>query len=197
MKFIENIEIEDSGIKGFVILKDSRTGKILVQKHNMILRTGKEMLLSKLFLGDLVSYISNGSDFKDINAYKDFTLYKAIFFKSESEVSYDDTADNLNLPLEDSDSVDLENRIDIILNPNHISLVNTNDGHIAIKISLRIDFNTTIYGQNMTVLDERIFSSLCLVAKDNSNTTLFSRICFDPIIVTSESILNLDYYIYF
>lgn len=205
MNFSETIGISDDRLKGYVIIKDKQTGKILVNKHNMILKKGKEMILSKLIGGNF-DRISNGDSYRDLENYNNYVLYKAIFYNNTSEVSYEDEIGSLSINVEDKNSGEGSefdtDRIDINLDSNNMFLEDHN-GHPALKIVLNIDFNNSNYGEDMTSLDERIFSSLSLVAKsesansDNDNAILFSRIVFDPIIVTAESILNLVYYIYF
>lgn len=43
----EIFDINDS-LKGYVIIRDGKTGEILVKKHNMILKDGKAALLKYL-----------------------------------------------------------------------------------------------------------------------------------------------------
>lgn len=204
----EFMEISDGLVNGYVVIRDGN-GKILVQKKNMIVKEGKAALLSRFltnsngeFLIDNV--IADSTTRGDIETLSKFSLYKVILYKKNDEVSFTDDisliSDGTTNIASDKQTID---RLDFDIGKENTKceLSQDEDGHFIIKLSINISFDNE---NNAEALDKRELNSLSIIMKDfttsvatNNNFKMFSRIRFDPIILTPESSLTLQYYVYF
>lgn len=208
MSFYDEIDVNDSlGLKGFLIITDNKTGKIILKKHNMILKGAKQILLAKFLdtvangtFDEAVVKASEKSEMiEHVNLYKDYNLQKFIFFNdgSNSDVSYTDTYSDFETYITSNTSILISlmeggnSNDDINLTKVSNFTFDTDGDHYVLKIST----NITLTGLDS---ESRSFNSLVSVAENgNEGKILFSRIKFDPIILSTDSTLNLTYYIYF
>lgn len=215
------------GLSGFVIITDNKTGKVLLKKHNMILAGAKRVLLSKLLcdcstgisedatskhfgleLENLNLLYKNKENVTDVYNYKDYYIRYCKFYNDDNDVVYNE---EINYS-KDEEKFILSFNLDattatsdyITSNDNNstygmlITSIEEVDNHYRLKFSVNLT----------TEQEEPIkFTSLSLVMDHPNNLTgknhknnleiPFSRIKFDPIILTQESSLNLTYYVYF
>lgn len=221
MNLIEEFNMNDSlGLSGFVVITDNKTGEILLKKHNMILAGAKKVLLSKLLcpcntneqdiepkyeqlelLGlDLLYKLYDTKKYY----YKDYYLRYCKFYNIEEDVVYSETINKnqndqdflLHFELDKSSPENLTTNNSLCNGSLSFNVEEVDvDSHYRLKISIELKSDQE---------DPIKFTSLSLVMDhpDNNENEKdleipFSRIKFDPIILTQESSLNLTYYVYF
>lgn len=227
MNLIEEFNMTDSlGLSGFVIITDNKTGKVLLKKHNMILAGAKRVLLSKLLCDCSTDKESettskhSGLELKSLNLlyktdslgkiynYKDYYIRYCKFYNDDNDVIYNE---EINYSKDEEKFILSFNLDDATATSDYITFNDNNTAYGMLITSIeevdnhyRLKFSTTL----TTDQEEPIkFTSLSLVMDHPSNQAgndhdksleiPFSRIKFDPIILTQESSLNLTYYVYF
>lgn len=184
----EFFEASDGIVNGFVVITDKTIGKIILQKKNMILKDGKDALLAKFLLNTEILNNANIDETLsgNLNDLSSFLLKEAIFYYNDNEVSYTDNQSLLFLDNINQLSFELEKQ-DLYLT--------TENNHTCLKIVFDITLDNT---SGTEVVDSKTVNSLSLVMTDESNNKkLFSRIRFDPIILTPENKMTIQYYVYF
>lgn len=194
---------DNNSLRGFVVIKDNKTGRILVENHNMILKEGKDCILSHfLFKDKTQTYISELADTSDLQSLRNYFLSHCVFYKNDSEVAY---TENFDAPGSrnsfSTNEVNRKNQVLIPLSKDNFK-IEIEDNHFILKITLNIDLLS--YFDAST--DNKEFTSLALLLSDGNTGTnyetynnykTFSRIRFDSIFLTQDSSLNLTYYVYF
>jgi hypothetical protein len=187
MKINDYVNISDSGIKGFVVLKKS-DGTVIFKKNNMIVENGRRFL-RELFINSLpITQTSTSATAGGETYTKEFNLFSlkyvgfgnagtATIFSQKLLASTTPVFVKLTEAdfLFEGDSGD--NRIVI-----KAKLDNTNapSGFLAEELGL---FLTK--------------EEIVPIAAGSVNQALFSRVTFDPIPVASGDTYLLEYYIYF
>lgn len=227
MNLVEEFNMNDSlGLSGFVVITDNKTGKILLKKHNMILAGAKKVLLSKLLCAcnnndieptskcsnlditslDLAYMVDSPSKY----TYKDYYLKYCKFYNDENDVVYNEnvnharpsntTTSNENDPfilefILSESTANISPKANVDCTGSLTTSIEAVDNHYRLKFSIELSTDQE---------DPIKFTSLSLVMDHPNNSTQkkdleipFSRIKFDPIILTQESSLNLTYYVYF
>lgn len=227
MKFFEeeikNSPFQDNlNLNGLVILEDKKSGSVLFKKHNMILKEAKRLLFSKLLqfentsvsegkivvnkLNTFLNLTSTESILDtDKRLFTDKSLKGIILGYSESDVGYNDTFDKIkSFGKEQNDDEPFRYIYkELNVSNSEVSMSESHPDYFVFKISLDISYTDFNIGTN----DEIIINTLGVVCGLTSGTEreeiyptidkLFSRIVFDPIIITQDSDLKLTYYIYF
>lgn len=203
MNNIDEFEINDStGPKGFVIIKDTKTGEILVKKHNMIVKTGKEFLLNFLLQNSGSETPTTTVCTTYNNTYKDYRLNKYAFGACTAETTYDFTKDDFNKVNNTHTEPSYK---DIILEGGSSGGATSN---MIVSSGSGYDSSTVLTGHPYLKFvfqetgDQRLdyVSELGLFLSkgdDNPEYELFSRIVFDPIPYGANTNFTISYYIYF
>lgn len=137
--------------------------------------------------------LTNDSNPDFHNDYKDYTLKYMYVFSSNNEVRFDEFSDGNPLP---------SNPFSFELTDDNIFLEDA-DGHFQIKISFNKTFDDFKDTSGNQLPQNTIFeiNRLALVMSNTDDGSgdlkVFSSIKFDPIVISTESIINLTYYVYF
>lgn len=201
MHNIDDFEINDStGPKGFVIIKDAKTGRILIKKHNMIVKTGKEFLLNFLLKNSCASDDLGITDLKDYDGYR---LSNYAFGTGTAETTYDFDIDDFNNG--DINTLNYKELVTVGTNSNgnteNMKFIQDNDSSDSPVLSNHpyLKFTFSEVGDNS--LDDVSELGLFLTKQDIENDIvdykLFSRIVFDPIPYGANNEFKVSYYIYF
>lgn len=171
------------GPHGYVIARDRKTGKILINKHNMIVQTGKEYLWA-IFLSQ-----QGANDENYDTTLPGMTLNTAVFSDNTEEVAYTDMAVSSGKRL--TFSLNYENVNGTMMAPANFSQYN---GHryLFFTFSLNGSLKDASSPNSVSSLELRLGSGTA-----GQGTVLFSRIRFDTIPFTEDSDIELVYYIYF
>lgn len=179
----ETVDIHDSGFnpKGYVIIKD-KDGNVLVKKHNMIVKDGKDFIFGAFF-NAAFNQNPSPSGYNDlVGNLPKYKLTKLRFGNHDHETTFTQnygSKDSRHLPEDD-----------ILVND---ILIGTTDNHPYVKISKNISFDATYDINSVSELE------LILVPVEDASLQpkLFSRIKFDVIPITAGIEFSLEYYIYF
>lgn len=182
--------------KGFVIITDPKTGEVLVKKHNMIVKEGKDFIfatvIQNLFL-TTPSLESNDYYTKDNLSFK---ISQMRFGNSTADTHFTRTysADNESTHLRGNDTdIEAEPIYHHDITSDNIEVGTSND-HPYIKISKDLSFSNTTNIDNISELELIMVDTLTEGKKSNR---LFSRIKFDVIPISAGSEFSIEYYIYF
>lgn len=178
------------GLQGRIIINNSKTGKILVDTHNIITNSGREYILGR-FLGTSSNttngnYTYNEEISNKINvANTNYKLGKVIFSNTNEEPKLDDT-------LIPSGTACCE----VALKKDNITVTkDTISEHYVICIKL-----TGIALSSIETAASINKLSTALIATIPTNSTaniLFSEAKFDDIPVSNDTSVDMNYYIYF
>lgn len=188
--FRDECIVSDStfGPKGFVIITD-KDGKILVKKHNMIVKDGKDYIFATV-----INKIFNGIGFNKVDNYDstmlDYSITEIRFGCSTNETeftrSYGEDSESIHLLHEVS-----EDGVPSYHHPLSASeiTIGTSDNHPYIVINKELTFNSSVNIDNVSELE--------LIMSNGEDKKLFSRIKFDIIPISAGSEFTIEYYIYF
>ena len=188
--FREECIVSDStfGPKGFVIITD-KDGKILVKKHNMIVKDGKDYIFATA-----INKIFSNIGFNNVGNYNstmlDYSITEMRFGCStnETEFTRSYSSDNESIHLLNEVS---EDGVPVYHHPLSASdiTVGTSDNHPYIVINKELVFNSNVNIDNVSELE--------LIMSNGKDKKLFSRIKFDIIPISANSEFTIEYYIYF
>lgn len=184
---------DELDLRGLVIIEDLKNNKTIVKKHNMILRNAKLILLNKLLNG--VSLKNPEEKIK--SEYNGYVPKKIRLGWNDSDVKYTDNMDKIS-----------GNIIDIDLDSDTCEVVmDATQTYYILKFISNIEYITdgwkNIKGEFGSDAyphpkpDNILINTLGIVMSNGSNDMLFSRISFDPIVISPDSDLKLTYYVYF
>lgn len=177
---------DDLDLRGLVIIEDLKNNKTIVKKHNMILQNAKRVLLNKLLEGVNVENPETiiSSD------YNNYTPSKIRLGWSDSDVKYTDTIDKIS-----------GNIIDLQISRQTCEVVkDTIETYYVLKFISNIEYISEDWiTAEETKPDNILINTLGIVMSNGSpkDDMLFSRISFDPIVISPDSDLKLTYYVYF
>lgn len=194
---MDTFNIEDGiGLSGYVIIRDEKSGKIIFEGKNMIVKEGKDALLARFLFKDddnpFLTGLTVTDNILDKKLHK-YSLSKFLFSEDATETTYTYRYENLPENERDSDWFYKGN-----INKDNLVLEKLEDDHVRLKLTTNINLNTA-----NTTEKEKNFTALCLLLDAGINSSaddlskIFSRIRFDTIKLTAESSLSLTYYIYF
>lgn len=191
--------------KGLVIIQDE-TGKVLVKKHNMILREGKSVIMSKMIKAAFngISFDNTAITITSDSEYNFDGIYLSSF---ASETVYDKT-------YEDYIKDEPINNYEYYYPFSDFNIIGTN------KKNSNSSNNMTIYYGNNTEFADNIYKQYCMkfvltietkvekqtsainslgiLLKNGSNSyKMFSRVVFDTIPLQAGAKYVVSYYVYF
>lgn len=193
--------------KGLVIIQDA-TGKILVKKHNMILREGKSVIMSKMIKAAFNDITFDDSDIDNKMVDDSNYNFDGIYLSSfASETEYDKTY-NYYIEMEGT------NNYEYYYPFSDFNIIGTN------KKDSNSSNNMTIYYGNNTEFTDNIYKQYCMkfvltietkvekqtsainslgiLLKNASNGyKMFSRVVFDTIPLQAGAKYVVSYYVYF
>ena len=186
------------GPKGYVVISD-KDGNVIREGHNMVLLNGKKMIASNLF--NLFNSTSEGTTITDTINISSFSGYKItnIAIYSNADETIFDGSYSIDNPENSGNTVDGNTDDNTIINKIKEFEVTTNnttiekaenlDGHFYIKISVAYK------GESQEKVPTA--NSIALIATSGDQKTMFSRIRFDSVVLTTETEFNISYYLYF
>lgn len=180
-KITDGISLKDGiGAHGYVVIRDDSTGKILLQKSNMVVETGRSFVYS-LFVESLEGVVSSDSGIELSTAER---LDKCVLGTgSKKIVEYTDTDLNERLEGYDISLTDKSDRLKIELG----STIDEESKGKVYFLKFQIS-GIKGNGDDINITELGLFLN---------NGDLFSRITFDPIPFSVSTSFSLDYYIYF
>lgn len=185
---------DELGLKGLVIIEDLKNNKTIVKKHNMILQSAKNVLFSKLISGIMSNKKINDLDKIYDENLLNITLKAIKIGWSDSDVSY--TESNLNEISENNNQY-----ITLDLNIENCEITTDSAGiYYVLKFVSNIEYDMDEWKPSNSKPDNILINTLGIVMGNINNTDkdmLFSRIMFDPIVISPDSDLKLTYYVYF
>lgn len=191
------IDDSHSKIRGFVVIRDA-DGKILVKKENMIVKSGRQLILNAITGGtgfnmknDLVMRFSEKSFFTEETT--EFYEEKRdedgnTIYQKDADGNFITDASGNKIP--EKESIFTDGIKYLVVNedssewvtvaPNIIGEPNSKDCSITYEVTITSESDKTLNSMG-----------LCL------GDTLFSRVVFNTIELSANSKLTLTYYIYF
>lgn len=171
------------GPKGFIILKNLKTGEILVKKHNMIVKNGRKYLFD-IFMEKQPANSDGGINYEGAitDSLKDYKLNKLKFGYGINETVYEST--ELGSPLESGSG-------SIIISEQTGTPI-SDSSYFKIEYTFKFKFNSSEAAAT-TISELGLFLTL-------NNTTpdiMFSRVTFDPVPINANTEFELKYYVYF
>lgn len=172
------------GPKGFIILKNLKTGEILVKKHNMIVKNGRKYLFD-IFM-DKQSTSNDGINYEiatgDGNL-KNYKLNKLQFGHGINETIYESTG--LENPL--------KSESEGIIVSGQTGKPVSESSYFKIEYTFKFEFNSSEAAAT-TISELGLFlTSDETTAEDK----MFSRVTFDPVPINANTEFELKYYVYF
>lgn len=168
MRLQDQVNIRDSKIRGFVVLK-KKDGTVVFKKENMIVESGRKFIREKFLVSGVLDQDTYVGD------YADYSLTHIAFGNSDVVTEYSMTSlvsENTNLRISVSGNTEADT------------------AQMFVKFSGEIDLTTASEGYTVKEL------GLILTA-DGEDDDLFSRVVFDPIVVAATETYTVEYYIYF
>lgn len=192
--FKDECLIEDVSFqpKGFVIITDSNSGRVLVKKHNMIVKDGKDFIFACV-----INNIFNTTITDLPEAYKNDNLTYHItemrFGRTTGDTEFNRTYSD-EQPSEhlrgNAGNIEETPIYHHNLDAENIA-VGTSNNHPYIKISKDLSFSNSTNIDNISELE------LIMTNSNRDSKRLFSRIKFDVIPISAGSEFSIEYYIYF
>jgi hypothetical protein len=170
MEFNDYLNINDSKIRGVVILK-KEDGTIVFKKENMIVQNGRKFIRDKFASSGIVALAEYTSSLMSYN------LSYVIFGNSDVITEYTMTQ---------------------LISPNIQTKQDISIGTVSVEeVNMFIRFRAVLDRANQQT--GYTAKELGFMLKDTSNgeDLLFSRIVFDPITIGASEKYELEYYIYF
>jgi hypothetical protein len=172
MDIIENVNIADSKIGGYIIVKDS-SGNIILRKDNMIVENGRKFIRDKF----IASAIKISSEY--LGTYNTYSLTQ-IAFGSDGTASQKTMTSLVNELIRTEIT---QTNLRIVDNSFQIQIK-----AIVDRVNSAEGINISEIGLVIEELDEGV---------STGTETLFSRVVFDTIPVAAGEIYEVNYYIYF
>ena len=186
--------MENIGLKGYVVIKDKKTGKVLREGHNMILEAGRNYLLS-LFLNKNNGIVTTESVQSLLDDYSNMLNYSL----SHVYYYYDGEEGNTyKYRLKDDIKEKKESLVKLTTQNQNVIFSPCPDDNSKFRLEISFDIST-----NEITFSK--YDSVVLLLTNDSKTAdqkltdykLFSRFCFDTLIIDKESDVSMVYYIYF
>jgi len=173
MKIYERSNINDSKIKGIVVIKDNN-GKIIIKKENMIVKNGREFIRDKFALNAGIGNFSTNYT----GTYTSYSLSHIAFGASDVITQYTMTS----LISESFRTV--------------LSSANVAKGTTEPYLKFTASLDRTNQSTGYTL---REIGLIIKTDPSNNNETglLFYRVVFDPIPIAAGEKYEVEYYIYF
>lgn len=164
--------MDERGIfpKGYVIIKNKKTGEVLVNNHNNITSIGRKIIMDK--------FLNNTGD----GTLKDFYPYAIIF---DSEVS-----DNNNFTYKDEYYKE-NNVFHYFASLNSSEIMSKDEAKKSIKFNITITYDSTSTKTTLSGL------SILMKHASQEQYQVFSRIKFDTIVLDPSIEFAIEYYLYF
>lgn len=182
------------GPKGYVVISD-KDGNVIREGHNMVLLNGKKMIASNLF--NLFNSTSEGTSITDtinISSFSGYKITNIAIYSNADETIFDgsysiDNPENSGNTVDGNTIINKIKEFEVTTSNTTIEKAENLDGHFYIKISVAYK------GKSQEKVPTA--NSIALIATSGDQKTMFSRIRFDSVVLTTETEFNISYYLYF